>query len=161
MDIKRNSKTRLIDTKWGRFDEKKKKKKRNSPNKNKQTMSNYSSFCTLKHRKSGSPRRSRAWLRRILNRRQHRDAVITFSHCCSDVQRICNICNATIASKSSNGVSKNFHAHLKTHGLSAKEYKAWQTKNQLGRAQPSSAAGLGGDFGGGDFGGGFDDQDEG
>jgi hypothetical protein len=61
----------------------------------------------------------------------------------------------TIASKSSNGVSKNFHAHLKTHGLSAKEYKAWQTKNQLGRAQPSSAAGLGGDFGGGDFGGGF------
>jgi hypothetical protein len=57
-------------------------------------------------------------------------------------------------------LNNNFHNHLKTHGLSAKEYKAWQTKNQLGRAQPSSAAGFGGDFGGGDFGGGFDDQDD-
>jgi hypothetical protein len=28
MDIKQNSKTRLIDTKWGRFDEKKRKKKK-------------------------------------------------------------------------------------------------------------------------------------
>jgi hypothetical protein len=123
-------------------------------------MSIYSSFCTLKHRKSGSPRRSRAWSPRILNRRQHRDTVITFSHCCSDFERSCNICNKTIKSKSPSGLNNNFHNHLKTHGLNAKEYKAWQTKNQLGRAQPSSAAGFGGDFGGGDFGGGFDDQDD-
>jgi hypothetical protein len=139
---------------------KKKEKKRNSPKQKQTNMSIYSSFCTLKHRKSGSPRRSRAWSPRILNRRQHRDTVITFSHCCSDFERSCNICNKTIKSKSPSGLNNNFHNHLKTHGLNAKEYKAWQTKNQLGRAQPSSAVGFGGDVGGGDFGGGFDDQDD-
>jgi flagellar biosynthesis GTPase FlhF len=60
---------------------KKKKRKKNLTKRKQTTMSNYFSFCTLKHRKSGSLRRSRAWLQRILNRRQHRDTVITFSHC--------------------------------------------------------------------------------
>jgi hypothetical protein len=115
MDIKRNSKTRLVNTKRGRFDEKKEKKK--NLTKQKQTnMSIFSSFCTLKHRKSGSPRRSRAWSPRILNRRQHRDTVITLSHCCSDVQRICEICNKTITSKTPKGLSNNFNEHLRTHG---------------------------------------------
>jgi hypothetical protein len=88
--------------------------------------------------------------------------LITFSHRCSDFQRDCNICNKTIKSKSPSGLNNNFHQHLKIHDMSAKEYKAWVLKNQLGRAQPSggSGAGFGGDFGGGDFGGGFDDQDD-
>lgn len=60
-------------------------------------------------------------------------------------------------------MSKNFHTHLKTHNISGKEYKAWQTKNQLARAQPAGGAGGagfggGGDDFGGDFDGGFGDQ---
>jgi hypothetical protein len=70
-------------------------------------------------------------------------------------------------------VNNNFFNHVKTHGMTIKEHKAWLTQNQLDHALPAGGGGgagfggarddigddFGGDFGGG-FGGGFGDEDD-